>query len=444
MSTLAFAETHNLVAYLEKPSESAGFEQILDFLNAHPIRYALTVNPTIYVSCIKQFCNSDVSKRVNEEVQIHATVDGKKIVITESFVRRTLHLVDDGGVDCLPTYAIFENLALLGFCNSTVSKTVNEEVQIHATVDGKKIVITESSVRRTLHLVDDGGVDCLPTSAIFENLALLGPRKGFTSNVTPLTPIMVALSQTQMGEDIVVDEAVHKERSDSFERAATTVASLDAEQDNGGGPGCQETIGDILAQTRFERVSNMSNDPLLAEGNTSRSGEDSLKLTELMETCTKLSQRVLGLEDELKQTKLTYNTALTTLIKRVKKLERRNNLGEEDASKQGRKIQDIDAAKNIYLVNIHKDTDVFGVNELEGDEVFVDAANDEVFVEQEVIVDVAHKVSDVMEEVTDVINAALNVSAVAPTVNVASEIPVSAVETTIVVAAITPKEITLA
>ncbi|GJT68693.1 hypothetical protein Tco_1020173 [Tanacetum coccineum] len=42
MSNLKFAETHNLVAFLEKPEESDGFEGIIDILNASSIRYALT------------------------------------------------------------------------------------------------------------------------------------------------------------------------------------------------------------------------------------------------------------------------------------------------------------------------------------------------------------------------------------------------------------------
>ncbi|GKB51508.1 hypothetical protein Tco_0902261 [Tanacetum coccineum] len=50
MTTLKFADTHNMVAFLYKPTESDGVEQIMDFLNAQPIRYALTVNPTIYIS----------------------------------------------------------------------------------------------------------------------------------------------------------------------------------------------------------------------------------------------------------------------------------------------------------------------------------------------------------------------------------------------------------
>ncbi|GJW01202.1 hypothetical protein Tco_1556453 [Tanacetum coccineum] len=82
MSTLTFADTHNMVAFLEKPAESDGFHEIIDFLNANQIRYALTVNPTIYTSCIEQ---SD------------------------------LHLEDAGGTDCLPTATIFEELARMGY-----------------------------------------------------------------------------------------------------------------------------------------------------------------------------------------------------------------------------------------------------------------------------------------------------------------------------------------
>ncbi|GJX45864.1 hypothetical protein Tco_0262540 [Tanacetum coccineum] len=55
MAALKFASSHNMVAFLDKPTESNGFEQIVDFLNAHPIKYALTVNPTIYTACIEQF-----------------------------------------------------------------------------------------------------------------------------------------------------------------------------------------------------------------------------------------------------------------------------------------------------------------------------------------------------------------------------------------------------
>ena len=53
MSNLSFANTHNMIAFLQKPKEFEGFTDIIDFLSASTLRYALTVNPTIYISHMK-------------------------------------------------------------------------------------------------------------------------------------------------------------------------------------------------------------------------------------------------------------------------------------------------------------------------------------------------------------------------------------------------------
>ncbi|GKA31383.1 hypothetical protein Tco_0717688 [Tanacetum coccineum] len=81
-----------------------------------------------------------------------------------------------------------------------------------------------------------------------------------------------------------------------MERAATPASSLEAEQDSGSGPRCQDTIlWGAEAQTRFEATSKQSNDPPLLRVNTLESEEDSMKLKELMEFYTKLSERALDL-----------------------------------------------------------------------------------------------------------------------------------------------------
>ncbi|GKE91799.1 hypothetical protein Tco_1572894, partial [Tanacetum coccineum] len=113
MANLKFVDTHNMVAFLSKPKESKVFEQIVDFLNAHPIKHALTINPTIYTSCVKQFWATVKAKTVHVEVQLQALMDRKKIIITESTVRRDLQPEDAEGVDCLPNATIFEQLATL-------------------------------------------------------------------------------------------------------------------------------------------------------------------------------------------------------------------------------------------------------------------------------------------------------------------------------------------
>ncbi|GKD95327.1 hypothetical protein Tco_1375164 [Tanacetum coccineum] len=105
---------------------------------------------------------------------------------------------------------------------------------------------------------------------------------------------------------------------DRMERAATTASSLEAEQDSdninriqsiatlneplpqgtgsGSGPKCQDTILRAAeAQIQFETASKQSNDPPLSRVNTLGSGEDSMKLNELMELCTKLSEWILAL-----------------------------------------------------------------------------------------------------------------------------------------------------
>ncbi|GJR75882.1 putative ribonuclease H-like domain-containing protein [Tanacetum coccineum] len=229
------------------------------------------------------------------------------------------------------------------------------------------------------------------------------------------------IPQSSDPSDNVADEAVHNELGDSLVSAATTASSLEAEQDSsnitktrskatpnkssslgttsGGGPRRQETIRDTIAQTRFENVSKHSNDLLLSKGNTLRSDEDRLKLKELMKRCTNLQNRVLDLE----KTKTTQANVIASLKRRVKKLEQKKrsrthglkilykvglkarvessgdeeSLG-EDASKQGR-INAIDADDDITLVSVQNvDEEMFDVDALDGEEVFVAGQNENV------------------------------------------------------------------
>ncbi|GJS19041.1 putative ribonuclease H-like domain-containing protein [Tanacetum coccineum] len=197
----------------------------------------------------------------------------------------------------------------------------------------------------------------------------------------------------------VGDEAVHKKLGGRMEMAATTVSSFEAEHDSGSGPRCYGTYwGCRWLKLGCDYNSKQSNDPPLSKVNTFGSGEDSLKLMELMahetatmphdlplpgghtpgsnegrlkhdelmELVTKLSDRVVAVEEDLKQTKKTYSTALTKLVLKVKKLEKQVRSGKarrrarivlsededaaEDPSKQGRKIAQIDTDPTIYLV----------------------------------------------------------------------------------------------
>ncbi|GJS49929.1 putative ribonuclease H-like domain-containing protein [Tanacetum coccineum] len=313
----------------------------------------------------------------------------QEIIIIESTVRRDLQLEDTEGVDCLPNSTIFEQLALMGPKTTAwneFSSTIASVIICLATNQKFNFskFIFESMVRnldnvsgkflmypRFVQVFLDQQLDGLPnhkriyispshTKKIFGNMRRVG--KGFSGRVTPLFQTMVVQNQSELGEgstiptDLhhtptiiqsstqpqktqkprkpkrkdtqvpqssdysknVADEAVYKELGNSLVRAATTSSSLETEQDSGnitktrskatpnessslgtttgGGPRCQETIGDTTARTRFESVSKHSNDSLLARGNTLQSDEDRLKLDELMALCTTLQTRVLDLE----------------------------------------------------------------------------------------------------------------------------------------------------
>ncbi|GJT16152.1 hypothetical protein Tco_0874858 [Tanacetum coccineum] len=64
------------------------------------------------------------------------------------------------------------------------------------------------------------------------------------------------IPQSSVPVENVADEAVYEERDDRLERATTTAIGLDAEQDRGGGPRRQDTMGDIIAQTRVLDLEN--------------------------------------------------------------------------------------------------------------------------------------------------------------------------------------------
>ncbi|GJZ22163.1 putative ribonuclease H-like domain-containing protein [Tanacetum coccineum] len=133
------AARHKLTTAVEiKPAESEGFEQIVDFLNAHTIKYALTVNPTIYTSCIEQFWATVKVKTVNGEQQLQALVDGKKIVVTEASVRRDLQLDDEEGTDCLPNATIFEELTRMGSARIVSSDEASLGDHTDASKQGRK------------------------------------------------------------------------------------------------------------------------------------------------------------------------------------------------------------------------------------------------------------------------------------------------------------------
>nr|GEZ75504.1 hypothetical protein [Tanacetum cinerariifolium] len=104
-----------MIAILEKYKHNADFHQIVDFVKASHLMYALTINPTVYVSHIRQFWSTARIKTTDEGTKILATVDGKPMTIFESSIRRNLKLRDEAGISSLPDAELFENFTLMGY-----------------------------------------------------------------------------------------------------------------------------------------------------------------------------------------------------------------------------------------------------------------------------------------------------------------------------------------
>ncbi|GJR48279.1 uncharacterized mitochondrial protein-like protein [Tanacetum coccineum] len=271
-----------------------------------------------------------IAKTVNGEVQLQALVDRQKIIITESTVRRDLQLEYSEGGDCLPNATIFEQLTLMGSKTTVWNK-------FSSTMTSAIICLATNQKFNFLNYIFESMLKNL------ENVSgkfLMYPRKPKRKDTR--------IPQSSVPSDNVADEAVYKELDDSLVRAVTIASSLEVEQDS-------ETMRDTIAQTRFENVSKLSNDPLLARAE---------EIVSLKRRVKKLKQKKRSRTHGLKR---LYNIGLTA---RVKSSRDKESLG-EDASKHER-INAIDADEDINLVNDQDDADMFDVNTMIGDEVLAE------------------------------------------------------------------------
>nr|GEY17216.1 hypothetical protein [Tanacetum cinerariifolium] len=115
MARLSFCDYHNMIVILEKYEHNTDFHQLVDFVEASHLRYALTYNPTVYVSHIRQFWSTARIETTDEGTKILATVDGKLKTVSESSIRRNLKLNNEAGISSLPDAELFENLILMGY-----------------------------------------------------------------------------------------------------------------------------------------------------------------------------------------------------------------------------------------------------------------------------------------------------------------------------------------
>nr|GEW77330.1 hypothetical protein [Tanacetum cinerariifolium] len=283
-------------------------------------------------------------KKVNDQEQIQALVDKKKVIITEDSIRSGLCFDDAEGTAYLLNEAIFKGLKRMRFLQVFLDK------QVEGMARHKEMYIISSHTKK-----------------IFANMMRIGTD--FSKVIRPLFDTMMVQAPTDMGDT----------------------------PEEGGRCFNDESEDD-------DHVLTPSSDPL-------PSGEDSFILNELMVSCTNLQEQVLDLQEakdaqakeiatlKKKVTKLNkWRKSRSEGIKRLKKFGsgrtpmEKDSLGaQEDASKQGRMSEEIDQNAEIALDDETQrrtnDDEMFGVDDLAGEEVVMDTTTGEH--EEQIIKDIS-------------------------------------------------------
>ncbi|GJS28289.1 hypothetical protein Tco_0488909 [Tanacetum coccineum] len=115
MANIRTCNKHNMIACVEKTAQNADFYQIIDFLTGCSINYSLLVDPDLIGPWLQQFWATASLKVINDVPHIRAKVAGKKILISEATIRADLLFDDENGVDCFPKQVIWDLLRDIGY-----------------------------------------------------------------------------------------------------------------------------------------------------------------------------------------------------------------------------------------------------------------------------------------------------------------------------------------
>ncbi|GJV45721.1 hypothetical protein Tco_1430257 [Tanacetum coccineum] len=323
--------------------------------------------------------------------------------------------VDEGGVECLPSTTIFEELARMGyeklsqkltfykaffspqwkFLIHTILQYLSAKMtdwnEFSSTVVSTIICLATNQKFNFSKYILEGMLRNLDTKAanflmyprfiqlfvnqmeglsshhrkyivpchtkkIFANMRRV--NKDFSGNNTPLFPTMVVQTQTPPPTITPTPTTTTSTPTPTPLPATTSIQSSQPQKQRVRRLTRKETEPTMVVD---EAVHIESNDPL--------SGEDRLKLIELMTLCTQLSSRVLALET----TKTAQAKKIAAVKKRAKRLERGKKSSSNKLKDYSRSIADIDEDVGVTLENTtFTDKDLFGVHDLEGEEVFVD------------------------------------------------------------------------
>nr|GEU32166.1 putative reverse transcriptase, RNA-dependent DNA polymerase [Tanacetum cinerariifolium] len=245
-------------------------------------------------------------------------------------------------------------------------KNLNGEAQLHAKVDGKKVVISEASIKRDLCMVKN--LDRATKILMFprfvqvflnNQLKEMANHTRIYASPTHTNKIFRKMKRVGKGfskRDKLISHSITQPSTSKPEKKQKPKKPRRHDTKEIQPSGCTTNVEDEAFNE--ENVSQHSNDPL----------HSAQEITSLKKRVKRLEKKRMSRTHGLKR---LYKVGLST---REESSADEKSLYEKDLSKQGR-ISDIDANQDIYLVNVHKDEEIFGVND-QDDTLMFDADKD--------------------------------------------------------------------
>ncbi|GJU90168.1 putative ribonuclease H-like domain-containing protein [Tanacetum coccineum] len=313
-----------------------------------------------------RFWNTATSQTVNDEKQIHATVDSKAVVVTEASIRSSLLLSDVVGTACLTNEAIFQNLAFMGY-EAVICLATNQKFNFSKLIfDGmlrnldnpkKKFLMYPRFLMVFLNNqielgepFNDVYITPAHTLKVFSNISRKGVK--FSGKVTPLFDSMLVPHQAPEGEGS--EQSTEPQPTPSPTQPSTrdqppvtdSTSVYDTTQDSR--DSLEGTNGSEEDQVQPSHDNNHLGGP------TSDRVKGGMTLEELFVLCTNLSNKVLALE----ASKDAQAAQIIKLKTRLKKLKKKSHPGRRNAKTEptldDSTFDDLDADHGMDYIDIEE------------------------------------------------------------------------------------------
>nr|GEU98024.1 synaptobrevin, longin-like domain protein [Tanacetum cinerariifolium] len=402
MAALQYKAEHNKVGYLLKPTGSDDYHNIIDFLRSSHIRYALTANPIIFDSLVKQFW-STATLRAPElgPPAILATTDRTPYVITKDLVRSSLQLADDGGVTDLPISEIYSGMDALGYVTEGkltffknkfspqwrflvhtllhyLSPKSGSWDQFGSPIAIALICFSDGRRFNWSNYIFKGMVNNIGNAKKFLIKLFANMRLNFAGNPMLLLPAMLLQEQADEGAEVAAQDAPHPLHAPDQSSPHLTTPSRPQSPDpvapvleHDHSSTHPETVAGSFPSTEDAPLGgNFHTSPPRSSytpptGQPSGGAEDPITLTALSSVVSTLVQKVHSLEAELHDHKKLFKDVVGKLVKKVKSLEvkmktkkRKMVVSDSDEEDGTTPNVDLDALRALANVAVAVDSDV--------------------------------------------------------------------------------------